>query len=263
MTPARARVELLTLKGEAANPEVRRSGPAHDAWKAKVVVVMTEALGSESDTLRKFRDLRYSIGIWSGAPGEAAQDARYFADQVDRAAALLDAALYEAELRDEPPADDGTASMITSGTRPIFVVHGRDDAAKHELARVLERTTDRKAVVLHERANQGQTLLEKLERHAEQAAYAVVLLTGDDEGRLRGEQDLRPRARQNVVLELGFFLGLLGRGRVAVLAAPGVDHPSDISGLVYIPLDAGGAWRHHLLNELEAAGISVDRNKMP
>jgi len=93
--------------------------------------------------------------------------------------------------------------------------------------------------------------------------YAVVLLTGDDEGRLRGEQDLRPRARQNVVLELGFFLGLLGRGRVAVLAAPGVDHPSDISGLVDIPLDPGGAWPHHLLNELEAAGISVDRNKMP
>jgi hypothetical protein len=80
-------------------PEVRREGPAHKAWKAKADALMESDLGSDSETLRGFRELRYYVGVWSGAPGEAEQDARYFAERVDEAAALIDAAIYQLELQ--------------------------------------------------------------------------------------------------------------------------------------------------------------------
>jgi predicted nucleotide-binding protein len=168
---------------------------------------------------------------------------------------------------------EGRAVVSTAGSTrtssavnvdgPIFVVHGRDHAILHYSVRVLKRATDRKVVVLHEQANTGRTLVEKFEDHAAGASFAVVLLTGDDEGRLAGSTELQPRARQNVILELGFFFGLLGRSRVAVLVEPGVEQPSDVAGLVYIPIDAGGAWKYELAREMEAAHINVDRASIP
>jgi predicted nucleotide-binding protein len=129
--------------------------------------------------------------------------------------------------------------------------------------RLLDRAAGPNAIVLHEQANRGETILEKFERHAQAASFAVVLLTGDDEGRLRGgDGALTPRGRQNVIFELGVFIGALGRSNVAVLMDD-VEKPSDINGLVYIPLDAAGAWRHSLLKELQAAGIEVDFNRIP
>jgi predicted nucleotide-binding protein len=62
---------------------------------------------------------------------------------------------------------------------------------------------------------------------------------------------------------MGIFFGLLGRQRVAVLYGEGVELPSDLAGLIYIPLDDAGAWRLSLLKELEAANITVDRAKIP
>lgn len=131
------------------------------------------------------------------------------------------------------------------------------------MARVVERSTGRDAVILHEQANQGRTLLEKFEHHAGSASFAVVLLTADDEGRRVGEDGLRPRGRQNVVLELGFFFGRLGRGRVVVLVDPGVEKPSDIDGLVYVRLDEVGTWKQGLARELEAADIAVNVARIP
>ncbi|WP_448623567.1 TIR domain-containing protein [Geodermatophilus sp. URMC 64] len=145
---------------------------------------------------------------------------------------------------------------------PIFVVHGRDHAVLHYAVRVLQQTTGREVIVLHEQANQGRTILEKFEDHAVTASYAVVLLTGDDEGGLAGSPT-RSRGRQNVVFELGFFFGKLGRQRVSVLIAEDVEQPSDINGLVYIGLDAAGGWKHTLCRELQAAGIEVDYSKIP
>jgi predicted nucleotide-binding protein len=148
-------------------------------------------------------------------------------------------------------------------TGSIFVVHGHASAIRHETVRVLERGTDRDVIVLHEQANGGRTILEKFEDHASGAAYAVVLLTGDDQGGIRTDDRTQPRGRQNVIFELGFFFGKLGRRRVAVLLEAGVEKPSDIDGLVYISLDEHGAWKQALAKELEGADISVDRSRMP
>jgi predicted nucleotide-binding protein len=254
-----AREASKQLRTEAAKPDVRRDGPAHSGWQAKVEAVMAKALGPDSATLDKFRNVSYSIGIWTGAPGEDARDARFFAEQTERAAAYIDAAIYEL---------DGAATFdsrtdVKDG--PIFVVHGHAEAQKYELVRLLDRTTERHAIILHEQPNVGATILEKFERHAASASFAVIVLTGDDEGRSRRPETmpLTPRGRQNVILEMGFFLGQLGRSRVAVLLEEGVEKPSDLDGLVYIPMDNRGAWKLKLLKEIEASGITVDHSRIP
>jgi predicted nucleotide-binding protein len=256
--------ELRRLHAEADQPEIQRSGPEHKAWKAKVAAVMQASLGDDSATLHKFNDLRYTVGVWSGAPGEAERDAQYFAKRVMDAAAYIDAAVYQLELQYGPDEKKTGTSRNRSPEGPIFVVHGHGDARKYELMRLLDRAVSPGAVVLHEQANRGATILEKFERHAQEASFAVVLLTGDDEGRLRGgSTDLAPRGRQNVIFELGVFIGLLGRSHVVVLMDSDVEQPSDLYGLVYISLDSAGTWRHSLLKELSAAGIEVDFNRIP
>jgi predicted nucleotide-binding protein len=143
--------------------------------------------------------------------------------------------------------------------RKIFVVHGRDNEAKIEVARFLERI-DFEPIILHEQANQGRTLIEKMIDHGE-VGFAVVLLTPDDEGNKKGEP-ARPRARQNVILELGYFLGRLGRDRVCALKRGEVEIPSDFDGVVYEPLDEFGGWRSKLAKELDAAKYVIDWAKV-
>jgi predicted nucleotide-binding protein len=262
LQPKRAVEELQKLRAQAEKPDVQRSGPEHGSWKAKVVAVMENSLGKGSATLSQFNALRYGLGIWTGAPGEAERDAQIFAETVKDAAGLIDAAIYQLELQYD--SDEDSEVDIRNPEGPIFVVHGHDDARKYELMRLLDRAAKPNAIVLHEQANRGKTILEMFERHAQEASFAVVLLTGDDEGRLRGSNgELTPRGRQNVIFELGVFIGALGRSNVVVLMDDGVEKPSDISGLIYIPLDAAGAWRHSLLKELQAATIEVDFNRIP
>ena len=143
----------------------------------------------------------------------------------------------------------------------VFIVHGHDQR-RHELE-VLLRKLDLQVTVLADEPNRGQTVIEKLESSSN-CAFAVVLVTGDDEGRLAATPTapLRPRARQNVILELGYFMARLGRSRVCALYEPGVEIPSDYAGVLFVELDAGSAWHFKLGKELKAAGLAVDMNKL-
>lgn len=141
--------------------------------------------------------------------------------------------------------------------RKVFIVHGHDDAAREAVARYLEKLGF-EAIILHEQASQGRTVIEKIEAHSE-VGFAVVLLTPDDFGGAKGEQPSE-RARQNVLLELGFFVGKLGRPRVCALKRGDIEVPSDFGGVVYVPFDNGGGWREALGRELEAAGFDIDWN---
>lgn len=155
-----------------------------------------------------------------------------------------------------------TAQATSAASGPIFVVHGHDRTALLETVRVLERGTGREVIILHEQANAGRTILEKFEDYAENVSFAVVLLTGDDEGGVRSSDAVHLRARQNVIFELGFFFGRFGRKRVVVLLEDNVERPSDIQGLVYITLDQRESWKYSLARELEAASIPVDRSRI-
>ena len=126
----------------------------------------------------------------------------------------------------------------------------------------VQDVTGLRPVILDEQERLGKTIIEKLEEHAYKTWYAVVLLTGDDEGRLKGTGDLRLRVRQNVILELGLFIGAIKRSRVAILHEPDVELPSDIGGLLFIEFDGGDGWRFKLAKEMGASGLSVDMNKL-
>jgi predicted nucleotide-binding protein len=147
-----------------------------------------------------------------------------------------------------------------AGSRRVFLVHGHDRALLEQAARFLEKL-DVEPVILFEAPGAGRTIIEKLE-HSSDVRAAVVLLTPDDVGKAAADAgDAHPRARQNVILELGYFLGRLGRDKVAVLFDESVELPSDYRGVEYIKVDAEGAWKLKLARELNYAGIHVDMNK--
>jgi predicted nucleotide-binding protein len=140
----------------------------------------------------------------------------------------------------------------------VFIVHGHDQGVCETVARFIGKL-GLTPIILHEQASKGRTVVEKLEHNAD-VSYAVVLLTPDDVGGGPPE-NLRSRARQNVVLELGYFLGRLGRERVCAIYKDALELPSDYMGVIYVPFVDGGAWRLPLAKELKAAGLQVDVNK--
>jgi predicted nucleotide-binding protein len=139
-----------------------------------------------------------------------------------------------------------------SAVKGRFVVHGHDDEFKREVADVLRRA-GLTPVILHEQPNGGKTIIEKFEKHGGGAGFAVVLLTPDDVGGPSADQ-LRPPARQNVIGEMFWFAGKLGRSKVCALKKGELEVPSDFAGVVYTPVDERGAWKTDLLKELQTAG---------
>jgi predicted nucleotide-binding protein len=266
MQPRYAVRELLRLINDAQNdPRVRAATPMHEQWKASVRAVMERSLGTEASVLRDFNDVRYHIGVYTGAPGEADEDAQYFAAQVDSAIAYINAAIYELNLSEGDPVQAIESSQPpkpSAEPATIFLVHGHDDAAKHEVARFIQDVTGQSPIILDEKPNEGRTIVEKFEKHAAASSYAVVLLTPDDVGRVAGAlpEDDSGRARQNVVFELGYFFGRLGRGNVCVLNA-GVEKPSDVDGLVYISYPTSN-WKLQLAKELQAAEIQINTSRL-
>ncbi len=142
----------------------------------------------------------------------------------------------------------------------IFIVHGHDELLKQSVARFLEKL-DLTPVILHEQPNQGKTLIEKLEKHSAMVDFAVILLTPDDKGHTANEPaKIHHRARQNVILELGLFVGILGRNRVCAVYKGNLEIPSDYDGVAYIPLDKNDGWKLSLAREIKQV-IDIDLNK--
>jgi predicted nucleotide-binding protein len=151
------------------------------------------------------------------------------------------------------------AKLVMPLSTKVFVVHGHDEGARESVARFLEKIGF-EAIILHEQANQGRTVIEKIEAYSD-VGYAVVLLTPDDYGGKAGEPT-KPRARQNVILELGYFVGRLGRGHVCALMRGEIEVPSDWNGVVYQAMDTGGGWKGALAKELAAVGHDIDWAKV-
>ena len=148
--------------------------------------------------------------------------------------------------------------------RSVFVVYGHDDEERARLEAMLRRWGIEPMILDQEPAS-GLTIIEKLDAKSVGVSYAIVLMTGDDIGQEKGqpESSARPRARQNVVLELGMFLGRLGRARVAILYERGVELPSDIAGLEYIGYtEHVEEKRLELAKAMANAGIAIDLAKV-
>ena len=148
-----------------------------------------------------------------------------------------------------------------SESNRVFIVHGHDESAQNKAARFVEKLGF-EAIILHEKASSGRTIIEKIEHYSD-VGFAIVLYTPDDVGNVKSEPDnLNVRARQNVVFEHGYLIGKLGRQNVSALVDGKLELPNDISGVVYISLDEGSAWQLQLAKEMKQSGYQIDMNKL-
>jgi len=147
-------------------------------------------------------------------------------------------------------------------TDKIFIVHGQNKEIKTSVELLL-KNIGLEPIILHKQPNMGKTIIEKFEKHSE-VGYTVVILTPDDMGCSASEfpNGARSRARQNVILELGYFMGKLERERVAALFLQdkNFEFPTDIFGVIYIPYDQNDSWKYELVDELKSAGFKVSKD---
>jgi predicted nucleotide-binding protein len=155
------------------------------------------------------------------------------------------------------PMQTAKTTVCSAPTQKVFVVHGHDDYAKQAVARFIQ-SLGFEVIILNEQANLSQTLPEKIESHSD-VGFAVVLLTPDDFG-AANSKEAQPRARQNVILELGYFWAALSRKNLCVLRRGEVEVPSDLHGIILETFDENGGWKRALGRALEAADFKIDWN---
>jgi predicted nucleotide-binding protein len=239
---------------------------AIDAIRKKLEMYIGKIFGMASsykDTLKKI-SLSPSISF-SGMPESAYYES--WESGKNKIVNLIDTMLEDISLSELENSSNNKQLVAVAAVKHnnnIFIVHGHNEEMKASVARVLEKIS-LNPIILHEQANQGKTIIEKFTDHSE-VGFSIVLLSADDYGySIKQEpEEGKLRARQNVILELGYFIGKLGRNRVIALVetASNFEFPSDYQGVIYIPYDKDGNWKFSILKELKACGYDVDANKL-
>lgn len=233
----------------------------HTAWNNTTRDYLVKVFGSASPNVSAVIQASSDHGLYMGMGDEAFEE--YEVSQLANQIKMLESCIEQLETEIELSGArlDSSADKVSSTviSPRVFVVHGHNHGIKEAVARFLEKL-GLVPVILHEKPNAGRTIIEKFSDYSD-VHFSVGLLTADDEGKVRGETNsLRPRARQNVILELGYFLGKLGRSRVCALYESDVEIPSDYQGVLFVPLDPQNKWKFDLVQELKAAGFDVDAN---
>ena len=242
-TKAQAVFQRL-LKTAQAMTENSLDAPGHQAFGFDGQVALSEAFGDNAPLLREWIDV-----VWIPVRGPQTQVARQAAFEAARQRTI---GILEAAMRALPhsPAkqDSATRRKSLSWVR-AFIVHGHDIELRESVARFLLENRVR-PIILREQPHMGRTIIEQLERNAT-VAIAIVLLSPDDVGRSVRERQVRARARQNVLIELGYFIGRLGRERVIAIVRGEIEIPADLHGIVYVPYE-GDTWKAALLKNVDA-----------
>lgn len=214
------------------------------------------AIGSRRDRANAI--IEYALANPSATTAEnsmfSAFIVRTAAKRREESGDILDASAVQTSIA-EPVSTKSQSPSDDRMPNRVFIVHGQNDAARTAVVEVLKKV-GLEAIILHEQPNMGRHLLTKFIEEADLITFAIVLMTDDDVGSLKGGS-LAPRARQNVILELGYFLSHLGQQRICALITPGLETPSDFDGIVYIRIDNAGEWQGELLRELGAAGMPL------
>jgi predicted nucleotide-binding protein len=230
-------------------------------WRQDIEGVLSGYYGNPSIQLDQFKAIHFSLSFFSSAtPDRAFEEARL--SGIATAEAFLQSRISELQedIADVPRQQGSFEYRASTDDRKVFLVHGHDHGLKEKVARYLEKL-GLDPIILHEQPDRGRTIIEKFEDHAD-VRCAVVLLTGDDVAQSKEDTSKsETRARQNVIFELGYFIGKLGRKNTFALLAHGVSKPSDFDGVLYLPLEDDASWRLRLVGELKAAGMDVDANK--
>ena len=268
VSPAKG-IEIVQRQVDAGKKLVGNTISEHefDAWTDLSEQCVIRAFGRNSDRHFSFQNagpwVGFSVSGYGDDPRSEQTDRRdRLKDRFANLESSIEVLKLDIELAAAPNSIPvGTASEQSVNDQKVFIVHGHDHAALQSVARYVERL-GLAPVVLHEQPNKGRTVIEKLIDHS-RVGFAVILLTPDDVGRSVSQTaaEEQRRSRQNVILELGYFLGAIGRERVCALYVAGVEIPSDYIGTAYTQLDDGGAWKLTLARELKTAGFTIDLNK--
>jgi predicted nucleotide-binding protein len=260
---ARIEPRIAELESYDINTISESFDPAMAGLQKKVNSTLKDILGCESVEykdyeIRDFSPIMYSSNVLTIRS--------HYDNQLKRAVLQLKALkdVLEERVAHAAPSQDISPSQPTQSfnTGKVFIVHGHDHGVKNTVARFIEKL-GLKAIILDEQPNEGRTIIQKLEDHSE-ADFAIVLFTPDDIGHLAKKPDeAKPRARQNVVFELGYFMGMLGRKRVALLKTDdGIEIPSDYAGVLYSSLDGSDSWKYELAKEMKSCGMNIDKDKI-
>ena len=230
-----------------------RKNPKFAVWYNAVERTLKNVFGDEDERVKQFQDISFSLRAYNSRTPSSRFEEVYREGLAQSELLLQD---FLSEIPDSQ-ANQSPKSKSTMGS-DVFIVHGHDNEAKQETARLIEKL-NLNAVILHERPNKGRTVIEKLVGESQSAGYAIIILTPDDIGFIKGkESEVEERARQNVVLELGYFLGKLERERVCILLKGSTSIPSDFSGVLYIKMDSAGKWKYDLANEMKEVGFNIN-----
>ena len=151
--------------------------------------------------------------------------------------------------------------MDTKRRQKVFISYGHDDEAKTTVAKFVD-DLGLKPITLDGQPSKGQTIIDKFEEQAEETGFAIVLLSPDDVGSSKATGKRKLRARQNIIFELGYLRGGLGSKRLCALYKEGVELPSYIRGVVYVPMDGAGEWKESIVREMKSVGLLIDENKV-
>ncbi|MBT9168118.1 MAG: hypothetical protein DDT22_00735 [candidate division WS2 bacterium] len=238
--------KLLQLRYD--DPEIRK-------WDNLTKQVIIKAFGKPHNNLSDFQSAQYIGEMWVGMPDEAFQET--FKKGIVRRKSLLEGFIEQLKIFGSTEKSQDLSIIPKSFSKKVFIVHGHNEQAKSELTLILTRLGF-EPIILHEQASEGMTIIEKLEKHSE-VGFAFILLTPDDKGCKEGqENNLLPRARQNVVFEFGLFVGKLTRNRVCCLYTGDIELPSDLQGLLYLPFkNSVNEIQSDIVKELRAAGYEI------
>lgn len=252
MTDYKKMQDIINEIDSLVQHSVVPAAPAFQAWYNLTERFLLKLYGKESIEYENFKNTSFSPRIYS--------DVRQVISKCKEGllACKLTFQGYIEELKEESEETQviAHAEKIEEFLK-IFIVHGHDGELKQSVARIIEKQGI-EAIILSEQANKGRTIIEKFEDYSD-VGGAICLFTADDYGRAKNDATDNTRARQNVVLETGYFMGKLGRDHVVLLADKGIEMPSDLSGVVYTDT---GSWQFALLKELAAMGYKVDLNKL-
>lgn len=237
-------------------------------FKERAEMVLSKIYGEDSKYHSKLMNIRYSP-IYSGmatAQYIAKLKVDTWVSAVRKTGNLFQIMIDEMKMASMTGDTDLSSKERKSLSNKVFIVHGHDDEMKLAVEMTIEKL-GLEPIILHEQPNKGRTIIEKFTDYSN-VGFAVVLLSPDDVGCLRKKHpdQLKQRARQNVILELGFFLGKLGRERVFPLYRKKKDKefelPSDYDGVIYTKFSIDGGWKLKFVQELNAIGYNVDANKL-
>ena len=232
---------------DLVNSDIISSYSKFKIWHNSCIRALTNAFGESSIELKSFKNIKYHSMYFDDQ-----QNIIHFKEGLKTAKGFLADILEDFEQE-----NNSETTNDTETNNNVFVVHGHQSDLKYQISNLL-RKIGLNPIILHEQLEPSITIIEKIEKYGKKANSAVILFTPDDLGNAKNEEERKARARQNVVFEAGYFMGLLGREKtVLIVSDSSFELPGDLSGVVY---SSANEWE--IARSLKAMGLDVDMNKI-